>query len=94
MTSGIPQGLALIIAHFNIFIGNIDSDIEHSFSKIAGNTTLCHAVERLEERDATHRGEVRLDRGPMQTSLSSTSASENSYTLQSQIQAQAGRRMD
>lgn len=49
--SGFPQELALGLALFNIFIVNMDSGIEQTFSKFAGDTKLCDALARLEERD-------------------------------------------
>lgn len=60
--SGFPQGLALGLALFNIFIVNTDSGIEHTFSKFADDTKVCDAVDRLEERDAIQRGQTRLER--------------------------------
>lgn len=69
--SGFPRGVAQELALLNILIVNVDSGIEHTFSKFAGDTKLCDAVDRLEERDAIQRGQVRLERGAhAHTSLS------------------------
>jgi len=56
--SGVPQGLVLGLALFNIFVGNTDSGIE---CKFADNTKLCGAVDMLEGRDAIQRDLDRLE---------------------------------
>ncbi|GAB0191025.1 triadin [Grus japonensis] len=60
--SGIPQGLVLGLALFNIFVGNMDSGIECTLSKFVDNTKLCGAVNMLEGRDAIQRDLDRLER--------------------------------
>lgn len=47
----VPQRLALGLAPFNIFVGNMDSGIECTLSKSTDDTKLCGVVKMVEVRD-------------------------------------------
>jgi len=58
----LSQGSVLGLALFNVFVGNVDSEIWCTVSKFADDTKLCGAVDMLEERDVVQRDLDRLER--------------------------------
>ncbi|GAB0188162.1 cAMP-dependent protein kinase inhibitor alpha [Grus japonensis] len=62
LMSGVPQGLVLGPTLFNIFVGDMDSEIECTLSKFTNSPKLCAAVNTLEGRDAIQKDFDRLER--------------------------------
>jgi len=52
VTCGVSRGSGLGPALFNIFIGDMDSGIEHTLSEFANDTQLRVVVDALEGRHA------------------------------------------
>lgn len=76
VTSGVPPGADTLL----ISIGDMDSGIEFTLIKIAGDTKLCGAVNTLEGKDAIPRDLDRLERWHLVNLTDSIRPSARPYT--------------
>ncbi|PKU49352.1 rna-directed dna polymerase from mobile element jockey-like [Limosa lapponica baueri] len=62
VTSGVPQVSVVGPVLFNLFVSDMDSEIECILDKFADNTKLCGMVETVEGRDAFQRDLDKFER--------------------------------
>ena len=62
MTSSVPQRSVRRPVLFNIFISDLDSEIECTFSKLADNTKMSGAADTPEGQNAIQRDLVKLEK--------------------------------
>lgn len=70
----VPQGSLLGLALFNVFVGDIESRIEGTFSKFADDTALCGAADPVEGRHGIQKDLDRLQRWPLVNPMESSEA--------------------
>ena len=57
----LPHSSFLGPVHFSVFINDLDSALECTLSKFAGNTELGRAIDLLEGREALQRDHDKLE---------------------------------
>jgi len=60
--NSIPQGLVLGPVLLNTFVSDMDSGIECTLNKFAGDSKLCGAIDTLQGQDVVQRNLDRLER--------------------------------
>ena len=56
------RGLQVVLVVFNLFVTDLDSAVECTFSKFLGDTNFCDVVNTIKRRDATQRDPDKLQR--------------------------------
>ena len=91
------RGLQVGLMLFNLFVTDLDSTVECTFSKFVGDTNFCDVVNTVKRRDATQRDPDKLQRWVCENLIKINKAIHvqgYSYgSLQSDAQRQAEWRM-
>ena len=56
------RGLQVVLVLFNLFVADLDSAVECTFSKFVGDTNFCDVVNTVKRRNATQRDPDKLQR--------------------------------
>ena len=56
------RGLQVVLVLFNLFVADLDSAVECTFSKFVGDTNFCDMFNTVKRRDATQRDPDKLQR--------------------------------
>ena len=56
------RGLQVVLVLFNLFVADLDNNVECTFSKFVGDTNFCDVVNTIKRRDATQRDPDKLQR--------------------------------
>ena len=54
------RGLQVVLVVFNLFVTDLDSAVECTFSKFVGDTNFCDVVNTVKRRDDTQRDPDKL----------------------------------
>ena len=56
------RGLQVGLMLFNLFVADLDNNVECTFSKFVGDTNFCDVVNTVKRRDGTQRDRDKLQR--------------------------------
>ncbi len=56
------RGLQVVLVLFNLFVADLDNNIECTFSKFVSETNFCDVVNTVKRRDGTQRDRDKLQR--------------------------------
>ena len=56
------RGLQVVVVLFNLFVADLDNNVECTFSMFLGDTNFCDVVNTVKRRNATQRDPDKLQR--------------------------------
>ena len=56
------RGLQVVVVLFNLFVADLDNNVECTFSKFLGDTNFCDVVNTVKRRDGTQTDPDKLQR--------------------------------